>query len=343
MAEDRRRLEGGHEVNAPSPFFADQPTLQYAWDNTSLSMLQTCPYKYYLTIIEGWKAKSGSVHLVFGGHYAKAMERFFKFRAEGMEYDDALDEVIRLTLEETWVGREYYDLDDHMGLAAGWPAPILDTGAPWESNDSKKNRETLVRSIVWYFEEYADDSCQTLHLADGSPAVELSFVLESGIKAPDGSDYILTGHLDRLVEFGGDKFVMDQKTTGGALGSYYFSAYDLDNQMSQYTFAGRIGFDTPVSGVIIDAAQIMVGFTAFGRGITMRSQGQLEEWHQNSEAWLHLAERFSAEEKWPQNRMSCNNYGGCVFKNICNKDPAVRQLFLETDFKKEFWNPLEVR
>lgn len=308
---------------APSPFFKGS-TLQFAWDNTSLSALQKCPYFYKLTILEGWRSKSSSFHLVFGAHYAKAQERFFKFLASGMDREEALDEVVRLALCETG---EYVNGE--------WLA--------WDSKDTKKSRETLIRSIVWYFEEYADDSCSTVVLSNGNAAVELSFVLESGLAAPNGEAYLLTGHLDRLVEFGGDKFVMDQKTTGSALGSYYFSRFDLDTQMSQYTFAGRIGFDTPVAGVIIDGAQVMVGFTAFSRGITMRSAGQLEEWLANTGEWFTLAERFADTGVYPQNRQSCENYRGCVFKNICKQDPSVREHFLKTDFEQRFWNPLEVR
>ena len=42
--------------------------------------------------------------------------------------------------------------------------------------------------------------------------------------------------------------------------------------------------------------------------------------------------------------LSCgNNYGGCVFKGICNKDPVVREKFLETDFEKRVWDPMVPR
>jgi hypothetical protein len=149
--------------------------------------------------------------------------------------------------------------------------------------------------------------------------------------------------MDRLVDFGGTHFVMDRKTTGGTLGSYYFDQYNPDNQMSLYTLAGQIVYDMPVAGVMIDAAQIAVGFTAFSRGITMRSKGQLDEWLEDFESWMLTARAFADRGHWPMNEKSCNNYGGCVFKGICNKDPKVRETFLATDFEKKYWNPLEVR
>jgi hypothetical protein len=36
-------------------------------------------------------------------------------------------------------------------------------------------------------------------------------------------------------------------------------------------------------------------------------------------------------------------YGGCPYREICNKDESVRDRFLESNFKERDWNPLEVR
>lgn len=287
-----------------------------------------CPRKYQLTILEQWTPKGKSHHLLFGGHYANAMQTYNLARAAGDDHDDALDRAVAQALEATWIRSDDPE----------------DPGMPWDSEDTKKNRETLIRSIIWYFESYKDDEMKTLILPDGSPAVELLFSFESGLKAMNfNEEYLFTGHIDRLVDFDGTLFVMDQKTTGGALGGYYFSQFDLDNQMSQYTFAGRVCYNMPIKGVIIDAAQIMVGFTAFGRGITMRTQEQLDEWHANAGQYLQLAEHFAETGKYPMNLKSCNNYGGCDFKGICGHEASIRPMFLSTHFTKREWNPLDER
>lgn len=318
---------------APSPFFKGT-TLQFAWDSTSIGLLMDCAYKYYLTIIQGWKKKDESVHLRFGGIFAYAMEAYAHCRAKGGDHEDALDAAVARTLLESW---------DHDRDELGNRVP--NTGGPWAPDNSpKKNRETLIRTVIWYFEEYADDPAKTLILADGRPATEVTFKLESGIKSSfDKSDYLLTGHLDKGVVYADDPFVMDQKTTGGSLGPYYFSQFDLSNQMSQYTFAGRILWNIPLHGVIIDAAAILVGSTTFQRSITTRSDDQLSEWHANVGNWLVMAEMFADSGRYPMNLQSCNNYGGCVFKGVCTRDRRVREQFLATDFEKRFWNPLAER
>lgn len=319
---------------APSPFFKGS-TLQFAWDSTSIGYLMDCPYKYYLTIIQGWRHKTESVHLRFGGDFAKCMEVYAKVRAAGGDHEDAVDATVAALLEYTW--ERPLDTKGNKIMEVG-------NGHPWEPDgEPKKNRDTLLRTVIWYFEEYKDDPAKTMILPSGKPATEVSFKLESGIKAPDGSNYILAGHLDKGVEYGDDPFVMDQKTTSMGLGPYFFSQFDLSNQMSQYTFAGKIIWNVPIRGVLIDAAAILVGSTNFGRSITMRTEKQLEEWHANVGNWLQLAVHFADSGVYPMNLQSCNNYGGCVFKGICSKDPSVREAYLKTDFTKRFWNPLENR
>lgn len=298
-----------------SPFIAGS-CVQYAWDSTSLGYLKECPRKYFLTMIEGWRSKSDSVHLTFGLFFHRGLELFDKFKAQGATPEEAADLAFQAILEET---------------------------VSFKSELPNKNRETLLRSIVWYWEHYKDDPAKTLILADGTPAVELSFQMETGLPCTPEINYVLTGHMDRLVDFGGTRYVMDRKTSGTTLSNYYFNQFNPDNQMTLYTLASRIVYDMPVAGVMIDAAQIAVGFTAFSRGITMRSAGQLEEWLVDLDVWFTTAAYYAERGHWPMNEKSCNNYGGCVFKGVCNQDPSVRIKFLETDFERRFWNPLEKR
>lgn len=136
---------------------------------------------------------------------------------------------------------------------------------------------------------------------------------------------------------------MDRKTSGSTITSNYFDQYDPDNQMSLYTLAAKVIYQTPVKGVIIDAVQVAVGFSRFSRGFTYRTDAQIEEWLADTKHWLRLAEAYATEGYWPMNDKSCHKYGGCAFRKICSKDPSMRQKFLDSDFVTHPWNPLEVR
>lgn len=328
-----------------------EDNVQFGWDSTSIKIAQECLRKYQLVLLEGWTPHRRSVHLDFGGWYASALEAYHGHRARGMSIDDALAEVVAETLVESWVFPECdacegtgvramdgSDLDDAKCEACEGTGKHDEGGEPWTSDHNTKTRENLIRTIVWYVEQFRDDPCTTIILGDGKPAVEHSFKLEAD------NGIILSGHLDRLVEYGDKPYIQDQKTTGSTLSSNYFKQYDTDTQMSLYSFAGRSLFGLPIKGVIIDAAQIAVGFTRFERGFTFRSEDQLNEWYDVAMWHIEQARRATVENYFPMNTSSCNNYGGCQFRHICAKSPSVRQQFLKGDFVQgKRWDPLVAR
>lgn len=313
-------------MNKPMAF--DENGLQFAWDSTSIKIAEECLYKYKLKMIEGWTPHRRSVHLDFGGWYAAALESYHKYIAEGMEENEALIEIVGEALVETWE----YELDENND-------PIPGTGHPWQSDHNAKTRENLIRTIIWYIDQFGeDDSCKTVILSNGVPAVEHSFRLEvdNGI--------MLSGHLDRLVEYQGKPYITDNKTTGSTITPRYFEQWCPDTQMSLYTWAGKAIFGIPVKGVIIDAAQIAVGFSRFERGFTFRDDSQLNEWYDNAMYHIEAARKATIEQHFPMNTSSCNNFGGCQFRNICSRSPVVREQFLKGDFVQgERWDPLKTR
>ena len=187
------------------------------------------------------------------------------------------------------------------------------------------------------------DPAKTVQLANGKPAVELSFKLELETGPVGGVPYILCGHLDRVVEYAEGTYVMDRKTSSTTISSYYFDQFDPDNQMSLYTLASKVIYATPVKGVIIDAAQIAVGFTRFARGFTYRTETQLDEWLKDTKYWMDEAGDLAKHGHWPMNDKSCHKYGGCHFRSVCSKSPEMREVFLNSGFVKQPWNPLVPR
>lgn len=314
----------------PSPL--DDSGVQYAWDSTSLGLLKTCPRKYQLTILQNWQPKRRSHHLDFGIYYHTAIEGYLKLMYSPelalLSNLDRHEHAVRSVIRQALIDSEHYQ-----------PGPKGSTGAI----DTAKTRRNLIRSLVWYFEEYGlRDNCKPVILANGKPAVELSFRFEIG------RDLMLAGHLDQIVWYGDHQYVLDHKTTAstvtGSSKQYYFKNFNPDNQMSLYALGASVAFHTSVKGVIIDAAQVAVGFTAFSRDFTHRSEPQLQEFLEGVYSYRAMAEGFHRAGFWPMNETACGNYGGCAFRDICGKSPSVRERFLRTDFTQDKpWNPLEPR
>jgi hypothetical protein len=304
-------------------FSTIMPMHQIAWDSTSLGALKNCPRYYYYNIGMGYTTKAENVHLVWGSAYNNSLVTYNKSRATGKDHKTSVIDAVRYALTTTW--------DEKLNV-------------PWTSDEPTKNRETLVRAVIWYLDRFENDPLETLVLADGTPAVEQPFRISlDRVSSLTGEHYMLCGYLDREVKFNGGDWVTDWKSSKYALDEKYFAKYSPNNQVSQYSVAGRIMNHREIKGVIIDAVQLGVTFARFQRREIPRTQAQLEEWLHDATFYIRQNEAFVEANYWPQNDTACDKYGGCPFRAICGASPEVRPKLLDGLFHRRSWDPLLVR
>jgi len=292
-------------------------------------------------MIDGWGQRDESIHLRFGIEYHSALQDYAVARAQGTAHEDAIRYCV-LQLHS-----RVYDWNPDRNTRAG----------------KYKNRESIVGIVIDYLDHFVDDPAETFILDDGRPAVELSFRFElpwgplasetpidpsNAGKGLTTQPYLLSGHLDRVVNFADSLYVMDRKTSLSTLSGYYFNQWSPNNQMTLYTLAGKIMLNSPIKGVIIDAAQVLLEKpNAFQRGFTYRTDDQLDEWLIDLRYWLHSAETYATNNYWPQNDTACDKFGGCKFREVCSRSLQVREQYLKASFDKlepdERWNPLKSR
>jgi len=263
------------------------------WDATKIDALKRCP-AYYEYVINGrYAPKGGNVHLAFGGAFAEALATYH----QADDPEEGLRQAVR-------------------GLLA--------TELP---HDPIKNRETLVRSFVWYVDEYATD--EVYRLPDGSAGVELSFEIDIS------DDVIFCGHLDKVIRIDGDLYIADQKTSKTALSSWFFRQFEMSDQMAMYSFAAKHLLGSPIRGVIIDGVQITLGYTVFQRSTVHYPLEKLEEWLEDT-LW-HIEQHDGVpRRRWT----SCGLYGGCRMRSVCTQVPSLREHYLNGDFLKTGpWRP----
>lgn len=301
--------------------FLPGTSVQFAWDSVSIGALKKCPKYYEHTIVQGWRSRMDNVHLTFGIIYHGACERYDHAKANGSSHDAAMLIAVRWALNATW--------DSKMKR-------------PWVSEDKNKNRDTLLRTIIWYLDQFGqNDPIQTLTLANGKPAVELSFRMELDF-APRGAaePFMLCGHLDRIGVLNDRIKIVDKKSTKHLLDDKYFDQYTPDNQFSGYSFAGRVIYNIPLTGIIVDAAQVAVTFTRFQRREVTRTTEQLDEWYSGLKVTLEQAQDYAKHNFWPLNDKACF---GCEFRKICSISPSLRERWLAAGFIKRTWDPLVTR
>lgn len=385
----------------PAAFDGD---LQIAWDPTSLQNLMFCPRSYQYIHLDGWRGSS--VDLDFGGYAASAFEHFWKARAAGQSKEDATISVLQWLTEATWDqkadrpwGGTYENLwrctgvekyrnakgnaakcpYSHKGSWFPEPAPTTcgECGSPTETvrqyvpGDKLKNRETLIRLVLWYCDDQPDVLERGLHpyvFPDGRLAVELSYTIPlplrqwelcgteppgnrlptyevNGLAARTGSNYLLCGHIDYIGVLGEEKWIVDNKTTTKTLNQKFYAGYNPSMQFDTYDLLGTLALpDLDLQGVMIDAAQTLVGGANFGRREYRKTEALREEQLETILFWIKQAEGFARDyggKPWPMNKRNC---WLCAFKRVCATDPKYRQRELESTFKKgERWNPLKAR
>ena len=117
-----------------------------------------------------------------------------------------------------------------------------------------------------------------------------------------------------------------------------------------YLLAGQIVYKLPVKGLIVDAAQVLVGESRYDRKLITKDKYQLDEFYKSTVRWVKRIEEAAIDadgledksEAYPMNETSCTKYNGCQFliAGICSRSPGSRKQWLETGFKHRVWDPL---
>lgn len=312
----------------PNRSFLPGTQLQFAWDSVSLGLFKQCPHKYYLTLIEGWHLHPQPVALQYGIFFHKVMETRLRLLARGFSNEETTLRCARLAML----------LGEHL-----------------QPGRSERTKETLTRATVWYCDQFADDTMRVTTRPNGEPTVEYSFQIpladDAGPFELAGQQVFLCGHLDAYVEFLGDYWVLDYKTSKGTLGETFFAEFANSYQQKGYTAVAHAlsacpnsAIPAPPKGVIITGIELGVNYNRFARQQITWTTLQLNEYLSDMKVLIESAAMFAEREQWPHNETQCvGRYGTCPFFQVCTATPPKRQRLLEANFRRKTWDPLESR
>lgn len=297
-------------------------------DSSIMSAYRSCRHKFFLEHLWHYKPKTPNVHLHAGAAYAVGLEV-----ARRAYYQDNISE------EDSYA----------MGLAA-----LLSAYGDFECPpDSGKSLERTAGAFEYYTETYpfAHDHAIPHTLPSGKKAIEFSFAEPIDLLHPvTGNPIIYCGRMDMIVDFADGTYGLDDKTTS-QLGASWPKQWDLRSQFTGYCWgAGKAGI--PLNGFLVRGVSILKTKYDTLEAITYRHPWMIEEWYKGLIAdvqdmlnnWQLLSQQspsgfqlvYSPFRKNLDN--SCNEYGGCLFRQIClSKDP---QPWLEANFERRRWEPL---
>jgi hypothetical protein len=213
---------------------------------------------------------------------------------------------------------------------AGWNDPPIGHKKDWMTY------ERLISTLQAGFSHWYQEKQQGLVTV---LLTEQPFTLE----LPSGRQY--GGRIDQLFELRGKLWLRDFKTTS-YMGSSFPRRFDPNHQISGYTWGSQELSGRPVEGVQIE---VVYNTKKIGPEIhtflSTRSEGHLEAWQASIEReyddWQRNMEATPelGMYAWPMRTNSCDAYGGCYFRDACQKEyqPQV-EAWLEFNTQESVWD-----
>jgi hypothetical protein len=205
--------------------------------------------------------------------------------------------------------------------------------------EEAKSLERTAGAFEYYWEQYALSHLDAypIILAGNKRAIEYSFAHPLPLENPvTGQPIIYAGRFDAIINYGGSIFICDEKTTG-QLGKTWPKKWDLRAQFLGYIWACR------EAGIHVDGA--LVRGIAIYKTMYNTAQAPVTPHDELVAGWytelLMWVERMI--DDWKRNRWfhayddACNDYGGCMFKDICTWHEPQK---LPELFERRIWNPI---
>jgi PD-(D/E)XK nuclease superfamily len=313
---------------------ADEANLPYFHlpqyvDSNMLVMWRACRRKYFWAIANRLYPTGKSIHLAAGAAIAAGLEAIRRH-----VFTVANPEVI--TLEEMlYIGFEPFRHEWGYWLE------------PEEAYKSFSNTWSALKSYLQEFDP-RHDVVQPYRRPDGTPAIEYTFAIPTGVPHPNGGEFLFVGRFDLLGLYNTLPCVLDEKTSG-SLGMNWADQWDLRGQFMGYCWAlqqqGLPTADAIVRGIAIQKTQyvsktVMVHFSRY----------MLDRWHRQlirdleamSAAYTEFLSgeptQIRAEDFYPYNFAdACSSYGGCAYNILCRSAHPERFF---TNYSNYVWDPL---
>jgi hypothetical protein len=174
-----------------------------------------------------------------------------------------------------------------------------------------------IKACMDYFNYYANETWAPLE-------VEKMFSAE--IYSDDDLSLIFEGRLDLIVRAENEALIVDHKSEDRKS-----KRSALDNQFIGYAFV--FGLNKVVQNVI-GMQKSYEPSKRFERIIHFYTKEMIQEWYEST--IYHAKHILQCDENkfFPRSYSSCNKWGGCPYKAICESDTETRPWIIQRDFEK---------
>lgn len=294
-----------------------RPDFPHVFDSTMISALRSCQTKMYYQYMQHFKSNYESVHLHAGASFAKGLE---------------------VARDSFYVKGE----DKEVAESKGLHALLVAYGDFEPPENSNKSLDRMLGAYEFFMDQYPLGDCGyvPVKFADGKHGIEFSFAEPLEIDHPTtGEPILFCGRADMIGEFADGVFLEDDKTTS-SLGAQWASQWELRSQFTGYTWAAKRGLKLPVKGALIRGISILKTKYDTQQVLTYRSDWEIDRWLEQVKRDINKLIAAWKEGYYDFNLdYSCNEYGGCLFRDVCkSRDP---EKWLEAGYTRRVWNPID--
>lgn len=307
--------------------YTAQPVLPLYVDATMMTTYRSCPRKFLLEFVCGFRPSGLSIDLHAGACFANTLE---------------------LVGQLVW--RDGKSLTDALVLAH---AAFWQNWGDFQIPDYKKTAKRPDR--VWaaveaYFKQWPPhtDHITPYIAADGKPTFEYTFAVpleptadteEDGCfpKHPSGQPFLYSGRFDMLGQMNGRPIIRDEKTSKG-IGDKWSEQWDLRSQFIGYTWACQ-QCGIPVEEVAVRGIAILVGDIKLTEAIKPYNAHLVRKWHEQLRRDLWRLRRAWDSGYFDYNFAdACTAYGNCAFMTPCGSTTPESWL---NNYEVRRWDPLK--
>lgn len=308
-------------------------------DSSLVAAFRACQTLGRYDFFDHWKPKQHSVHLHAGAAYARGME----VARTAYYLGTYIFPIIEDGMLVGWKEEQHEPGRVADSMQCGLVALMAAYGNFQCPPESAKSMERTAGAYEYYWSMYPFESDRAIpiSLPSGKRGIEFNFVEPIDATHPETGDPILyTGRMDMIVDYNGQMFGEDDKTTS-QLGATWSRKWDLRSQFTGYCWGGRRN-KLPLAGFIVRGVSILKTKYETQEAITYRPQFMIDEWYEQL-VTKDVPQMIQAWEsgKWGMNLdEACNAYGGCPFKQVCLASPENRDGWLRTSFERRKWDPV---
>jgi hypothetical protein len=278
-----------------------------ALDSQILNTLQACGRKVDLEFLRNWRPTEKAEALEKGDLMHRMLAHYYRERKKGRTKDPNQHSLV--------VGEAI-----ELGRRA---ASTMDISVSTSEEDIRQFKENILfwQADGWEILEVEQPFSKVIYEREDKPGREGLRILYEGV-----IDLVVVNPSPYGV------FIVDHKTS-----SRRGNVSKLSNQFMGYSWA------MSVNSVIINKIGFQKTLAAkdrFNRLYLQYEREVLKEWVRNTIYWVHVLVGYVDQNYFPPNFTSCDKYSGCIFKDVCESIPQVREFKLQAHFYEgKPWSP----